>query len=100
MELLLHRETTAKEVPTHLGSLAVDPASALDGPGLFVLAALRALHRRPAAGSPSCRWRRPPAPRGRPHGCRLSGGTAHNTQTSLFVGIDRPHSFRDDTQRN
>jgi hypothetical protein len=31
---------------------------------------------------------------------RLYGGTAHNPRTIFVEGIDRPRSFRDDTQRN
>jgi hypothetical protein len=30
---------------------------------------------------------------------RLYGGNGHNTETIFFAAIDRPHSFRDDTQR-
>src|SRR5512132_1267114 len=60
--------------------------SALDGPRSFVLAALRALHRCPRRRADG----RPP----------VTEGMAHNTETICFVGIDRPRSFRDDTQRH
>jgi hypothetical protein len=57
----------------------------LTAPRSFVLAALRALHPDPVGGLT-------PA--------RLYGGNGAPPRRASFPGIDRPRSFRDDTQKN
>jgi hypothetical protein len=87
MELAPSRNTSPKEAidPANRSSSASILRPPLTAPRSFVLAALRALPHDPAGGLTAA---------------RLYGGTARNTETISFVGIDRPHSFRDDTQRN
>jgi hypothetical protein len=60
------------------------PVSALEAPRSSVLTTLRALTQ----------------PRQRDDSCPLYAGKGTQHQATLSEGIDRPHSFRDDTQRN